>query len=309
MTPFRWICIALLAGATLFLTWGIALEPRFVLEVQEYDAEVPNLPNEWEGADIALFSDLQVGMWLGNTGMVEKTVQRVIDESPSLVLIAGDFVYHPDSADVDEAVNLVRPLTEADLPVIAVLGNHDYSMGSDTDEVKEELAHYLKQELQAIGIHLLENESIAVPSPAEGSSVHIVGLGSAWAQKSSPSEAFSEVPGDGARMTLMHNPVGYRSLLRHSSPVTLAAHTHGGQIRVPFTPSESWLDIAYPREVVADGWAADSIGAMGNRLYVNRGIGLSILPIRFLCPPELTFFTLRTSGGTVPTREPGSPSN
>lgn len=309
MTPLRWISIALLAGGSLFLVWGVAIEPRFVLDVHRYESEVPNLPKEWDGEVIALFSDLQVGMWLGNTRMVEMTIQRVIDESPALVLIAGDFVYHPDSTHVDEAVSLVRPLTEADIPVVAVLGNHDYSMGADTDEVKEEIAYYLQDELRAIGVEVLINESVAVDAPSRDSSVHVVGLGSAWAQKSSPSAAFAGVSRDAARLTLMHNPVSYRDLLPHTSPLTLGAHTHGGQIRVPFTPSESWLKIARPREVVADGWAADSIGAVGNRLYVNRGIGLSVLPIRFLCPPELTLFTLRASRGTLPDRRPGSPSN
>lgn len=299
----------LLTGGLLLLLWGVAIEPRFVLDVRRYDAEVPNLPKEWDGEAVALISDLQVGMWLGNTGMVKTTVRRVLDESPSMVLIAGDFVYHPDSARVDEAVSLVRPLTDAGLPVVAVLGNHDYSMGSDTDELNEQIAEYLQQELQAIGVHVLENESLALGTPSRPSSLHIVGLGSTWAQKSSPSAALADVPADAARITLMHNPVGYRNFSRHTSPLTLAAHTHGGQIRLPFMPSASWLDIARPREVIADGWATDSTGAAGNRLYVNRGIGLSILPIRIFCPPELTLFTLRASRGTLPDREPGSPSN
>lgn len=309
MTPLRWIASLLVTGGLLLLLWGTAIEPRFVLDVRRYEAEVPNLPNEWDSEVVALFSDLQVGMWLENTGMVKKTIQRVLDESPSLVLIAGDFVYHPDSARVDEAVSLVQPLTNAGLPVVAVLGNHDYSMGTNTDEVKEGIAHYLQKELRAIGVQVLENESRAFSTPTKESSLHIVGLGSAWAQKSSPSAAFAGISPDAARLTLMHNPIGYRNLLSHTSPLTLAAHTHGGQIRVPFMPSESWLDIARPHEVIADGWATDSTGAAGNRLYVNRGIGLSILPIRILCPPELTFFTLHSSRGTLPDREPGSPSN
>lgn len=309
MTLLRWIGLLLLSAGLLFLIWGVGIEPRYILDVRRYDAEVANLPKEWDGEVVAMFSDLQVGMWLGNTGMVKKTIQRVVDESPSLVLIAGDFVYHPDSARVDQAVSLVQPLTEADIPVVAVLGNHDYAMGTDQDEVGEEIAQYLQRELTDIGVQVLENESLAVGPPTKATPLHIVGLGSAWAEKSAPSAAFAGLSPEAPRVTLMHNPVGYRALLSGTSPLTLAAHTHGGQIRVPFTPSASWLDIARPREVVADGWAADSLGAAGNRLYVNRGIGLSILPIRFLCPPELTFFTLRPFRGTVPDREPGSPSN
>ena len=306
MTPFRWVVSVLLTGALLLLLWGVVIEPRLVLDVRHYDTEVPRLSQAWEDHTIALVSDLQVGMWLGNTGMVRKTVRRVIDQDPSLVLIAGDFVYHPDSSRVEEAVSLVRPVTEAGLPVVAVLGNHDYAMSSDSDEANEETARYLEQELEAIGVQVLENESTAIAAPGTDSSLYLVGLGSSWAEKSSPSAAFANVPPDAARVVLMHNPVGYRHLPPQTSALTLAAHTHGGQIRVPYTPSESWLEIARSREVIADGWAADSIGADGNRLYVTRGTGMSILPLRIFCPPELTFFTLRRARGTVSDPEPGT---
>lgn len=306
MTLLRWAGSVLLAGGLLLLLWGVAIEPRYVLDVRHYDTEVPNLPQAWEGRTIALFSDLQVGMWLGNTGMVKRTVQRVIDQDPSLVLIAGDFLYHPDSSRIKEAVSLVHPLTTAGLPVVAVLGNHDYAMSSDSDEVNEKTAHDLEEELKAIGARVLENESTSIPAPGTNSSLYLAGLGSAWAEKSSPPAALADVPGDAARVVLMHNPIGYRHLPPHTSALTLAAHTHGGQIRVPYLPSESWLHIARSREVVADGWAADSVGTAGNRLYVTRGIGLSILPIRIFCPPELTFFTLHRAEGTVPDPEPGT---
>ncbi len=63
--------------------------------------------------------------------------------------------------------------------------------------------------------------------------------------------------------------------------------------------SKTWLDIALPREVVAEGWAADSIGRGNNRLYVSRGIGFSLLPIRFFCRPELTIFNLSQKRDTL----------
>ena len=62
-------------------------------------------------------------------------------------------------------------------------------------------------------------------------------------------------------------------------------------IRLPFTPEWSWITFRLEDEVHADGWI-DGYGAPGNRLYVNRGIGFSVLPIRINCPPEITMFTL-----------------
>jgi hypothetical protein len=100
----------------------------------------------------------------------------------------------------------------------------------------------------------------------------------------------------------MHNPISYRSLPQDAAPLAMAGHTHAGQIRLKGLPSQSWLDIARPREVIAEGWAEDSIGAPGNRLYVNRGIGFSVMPVRIWCMPELTLFTLERTEGNVPKR-------
>jgi predicted MPP superfamily phosphohydrolase len=303
MSVLKWIGVVLGAIILLLLLWGVLIEPRFLLDQQDYTAEVTNLPPTWEGQRIALLADFQVGMWWDNTGMVAKAIEAAIEAQPALVLIAGDFVYKPDSAKVRKAVDLVRPLTDANVPTYAVLGNHDYSMTSETSEKRVELARYLAEELEAAGIEVLENEAVPVEAGAD-EPLYVVGLGSAWADEARPLDALADVPFSAARVIFMHNPITFRDLPAQSAPFTLTAHTHGGQVRVPFTPSSSWLDIAREREVIADGWAADSIGATGNRAYVNRGIGFSIVPARVRARPELSLFTLQRSGGTLPERGP-----
>lgn len=306
MSVLKWVGGLLLALILALLAWGILIEPRFLLDVRSFEAKVPNLPPAWEGRTVAVMADFQVGMWFDNPGMVEKTVDEILEAEAELVLIAGDFVYHADSAIVREVVSLIRPLAEADLPVLAVLGNHDYSLASDKDEPRLDMARYLEAELEAAGVRVLENEVVPVTlSPGEDP-LHVVGLGSVWADRSRPEVALANLPSDVARVVLIHNPIAFRDLPPETAPLTTAGHTHGGQLRLPLTPSEAWLDIARPREVVADGWAADSIGATGNRLYVNRGIGFSVVPMRIRCRPELTLFTLRRAHGTMHEREPGT---
>lgn len=270
----------------ILLGWAFA-EPRLLLDVQETEATLPDLPDTWVGEEIAVLADFQIGMWMDNYDMVERAVAEAIRRRPKVALIAGDFVYHPDSSKIRKAVRLVRPLADAETPVFAVLGNHDYALSSETDSVRTDLAGFLTDQLEAVGITVLENESVQLDG------VYIVGIGSAWADRSRPQEALERVPEGAPRIVFMHNPIAYRDLPANSAPLSVAAHTHGGQLRVPFTPSESWLHIARPREVIADGWAADSMGAAGNRVYVNRGIGFSIVPLRFRCTPELTMITLR----------------
>ena len=94
----------------------------------------------------------------------------------------------------------------------------------------------------------------------------------------------------------MHEPDSFAAFPANAAPLALAGHTHGGQIRIPFTDDWSWMSLFVNEKVRADGWISD-FGQAGNRLYVNRGIGFSSFPIRINCRPELTVFTLRRGNG------------
>ena len=151
-------------------------------------------------------------------------------------------------------------------------------------------------------VTVLENDAAAVRI-GDGDPLWVAGVGSVWAEAADVEAARAPLPPGAPRLWVMHNPEAFRRIPAGEAPLALAAHTHGGQIRI-LGPEESWLDIVRPGETVADGWASDEIGQAGNRLYVNRGIGFSGIPARVRCRPELTLVTLRPSGGTLPDRGP-----
>lgn len=91
----------------------------------------------------------------------------------------------------------------------------------------------------------------------------------------------------------MHEPDTFPVIPAGAAPLAFAGHTHGGQVRIPFTDDWSWMSLLVDKEIHGEGWI-DGHGQPGNRLYVNRGIGFSNLPIRINCQPELTVFTLRS---------------
>ncbi len=280
------------------LIYGAIIEPRFLLDVTRYDAGVPGLPDSWVDKKVAFMTDFQTGMWWSNNGMVEKAVKQIISEEADLVLIGGDFVYKPDSAVIRKSVAMIRPLLDAGIPVYAVLGNHDYSMMKKESRRNDTLASYLESQLKGLGARVLKNEAVQLGEP--GSTVSLVGLGSEWAGQSDVRTALSGLDPQSPRIIFMHNPVSFRDLGPDSGPLTLAGHTHGGQLRLPLLPSESWLDIAREREVIADGWSSESLSDRGNRLYVSKGIGFSLIPVRLFCRPELTIFTLQQADGYMP---------
>ena len=297
MSTFQKVLVGLVALTLTAAVWGVGIEPRLLLDDQMYVAALPGLPAAWDGQKVVLLADMQTGMWLDNSGMVRHAVEEAVESKPALALIAGDFLYKADSADVRRAVGLMRPLADAGIPTVAVLGNHDYSMNWKDGRADEALAASLRRALDDAGIRVLQNERTVVAAPGGGSPLAVVGIGSVWAGHSDPAEALAGLAPDAPRLVLMHNPESFKALPAGSAPLALAGHTHGGQVRLPGFPRWSWLHIVRSGEVTADGWIDPSFGAAGNRLYVNRGIGFSTLPVRINCRPELTTITLRRASG------------
>lgn len=248
----HYVGIALACVLLLLLAYGVLVEPRLI-EVKEETAITPGLPNEWDGQRVALIADLQIGMWWGNEETDRRIVDRIIKEKPALVLIAGDFVYKPTDEDepseveredthafqkeVDGAAAIVRPLTAAGLPVYAVLGNHDYGMNHPDSIKNERLAAAVRQKLESIGVRVLENAALplSLPNDTNGKTLYLAGIGSRYARNDHPNRALAEIPGGAPRLAVMHNPDSFAAFPANTAPLALAGHTHGGQIRVPFT--------------------------------------------------------------------------
>ena len=287
--------------------WGFLVEPRLI-DTRDESGIIPDLPDEWEGERIAVIADYQVGMWGANVGTARRMSRQVVEQRPAAVLLAGDFVYKTtaDSSEhLETVVEIVSPLTSAGIPTFAVLGNHDYSLDVEDDTRNDQLARAVEDALKRAGVRVLENEAVALHRTGEREGVqplYLVGIGSEWAGRANPAEALRQVPLGAARVVFMHNPQSFTRLPAGAAPLAVAAHTHGGQIRLPWSPHWSWISIVREGETHADGWIADaSFGQPGNRLYVNRGVGFSDLPVRINCRPELTYMSL--SGGALPPRD------
>ena len=268
LKAIAYIGTALLAIITLILVWGVLIAPRLI-DQREWMAEIPALPASWNRRQIALIADLQVGMWLGNTDTVRRMVDRLIKRKPAAVLIAGDFIYHPiedEPEDVREefepsdyredaleeirqAVDLIRPLVEAGIPVYAVLGNHDYGMETESAVAVPWLADLVTTSLSEIGIQVLRNQAVLIEPPNAAAAgerspdlpFYLVGIGAHLARQDDVNLALTEVPAAAARLVLMHHPASFERIPAGQAPLALAAHTHGGQIRLPFLPEWTWL--------------------------------------------------------------------
>lgn len=281
------------------LIWGFVVEPYILVDRTAYDVPIRNLSESWEGQRIAVIGDYQIGMWLDNEGTIERIVDLLVEERPAAVLIVGDFVYHPiqnSEREAQRAAELTRPLIEAGIPVYGVLGNHDYAMKGPDATAHPEIAERVFTTMEAIGVDMLANDAAALDltGAPEATPLYIVGLGAHYPNEARPELALSRVPDDAPRIVMMHNPDTFERLPPNTAPLAVAGHTHGGQVSIPFTPEWTWMTFVREDAIHAAGWI-DGYGAPGNRLYINRGIGFSILPMRINAPPEVTIFTLRAS--------------
>lgn len=299
-----WLLVVLPAG---ILSWGL-LEPYFY-EVVEEQAVIDELPERWEGERFAQISDWQVGMWLSNTATMAWLVEYLVAERPAFVLFTGDFVayVHAGTDDADEALATVASrlsrLAAAGIPVYGVLGNHDYEMNTQTATPVAALAEQVRAVLGEAGVIFLQNDAVPLihprrePAATEAARVaealYLVGVGAHWPERDDVDAALERVPERAARIVMMHHPDSFIAFPEHTAPLAVAGHTHGGQIRLPFMKDWSWMSWTQSDDVHADGWSDGQYGESGNRLYINRGIGFSTLPLRINCRPEVTMFTLR----------------
>jgi predicted MPP superfamily phosphohydrolase len=146
--------------------------------------------------------------------------------------------------------------------------------------------------LKVHGIPTLVNSSLAFER--NGSRLWFAGLRSSLEDAPNLNEALPRQTAPNEPVILLaHEPDYAPHVVKHGGvDLMLSGHTHGGQIRLPF--------IGTPRSMLAPGGRRFvhgyfNVGPM--QLYVNRGIGTVKIPVRFLCPPELTLFTLQPAEG------------
>jgi hypothetical protein len=292
-----WLFVKVLA---VLLVYGTAIEPRFVDRDNQL-APIPNLPAEWEGKQIAIFADLQVGMWWANKDAARRLVRQVVRIHPALVLIAGDFVYKARNnvdAQMVEVLRILQPIIDAHIPMYAVLGNHDYELMNENSrpDSSNVIARRVATALDSAGVRMMDNRSFAMPSSAadsaDSSRLYIVGVGEKWARSDHPDRALAKVPVGAPRIVFMHDPDSFARIPAGEAPIAVAAHTHAMQFDIPFLSDFYWYHFETDAGATGvDGWLKH-YGEPGNKLYVNRGVGFSALPIRINAVPQLTVFTL-----------------
>ncbi len=269
----------LLAGAAalgLPSGWWYAerVEPYW-LAVEAHTLTLPGLPAAFDGLTVVQLSDLHLGPVPtpeASDAMVAAAVRTAVALRPDLIVITGDFVRRWGwESRLTEAL---RPLT-APLGVLGVRGNHDWYRGAEA----------VAERVTAAGVHLLNNAHLRLTRGDEA--VYVAGLDDQYDNRHDLNQALAGLPAGALVILLAHEPdFATTAAADGRVALQLSGHSHGGQVRLPFLRA-TWLPRLGRR--FPHGWY--QVGAM--QLYVNRGIGVVGVPVRFNCRPEVTHFTLR----------------
>jgi predicted MPP superfamily phosphohydrolase len=231
---------------------------------------------EHSGLRVAVLSDFHVGSPFLKLNALQKIVTTTNAQNPDLVLLLGDFIRGGRGESVIPPEPIADALASLRAPagVISVLGNHDWWYNGPR----------VRHALESRGIRVLDNEAIRVHY--HGQTFWLCGLQDLWTRGDGVAATLAKVTDSEPVLMMMHNPDVFPRVPDRVS-LTIAGHTHGGQVNLPVigrpvVPSEFGQRYAY-----------GLIEENGKKLFVTSGLGTSIIPVRFRVTPEIVILQLQ----------------
>src|SRR5436190_18991320 len=264
-TPLRSLALSLTHVARAALT-----EP-YMLTIEHKQIQLNRLPTAFNGFRIVQLSDVHHGPF-SDREQIERAVETANRLQPDMVALTGDYIskerYY--AAPCAEMLGKLK----ARYGVYAVLGNHDHW----TD------AALITDRFRAEGITVLINEGMRFEQ--NDAAFWLAGVDDSMVGLEDMSLALAGARDDEMKLLLAHNPIVLRRAVRASVDLVLSGHTHGGQVAIRGERAS-----ARPRKRLLKG-----LWRQGNtQIYVNRGLGTVVLPIRYGCPPEISLLELRSN--------------
>ncbi|WP_243291657.1 metallophosphoesterase [Bacillus sp. FJAT-47783] len=267
---------ALLAGVG--ISFGGYSYIRFIepkrLSVTKKQIKHRFIPKSFHQKTIVQFSDTHLSDYF-KIEQLERVVNTINSFNPDVIVFTGDLIDEPNRYNrLNDIVPVLQDLS-APLGKYAIYGNHDHG-GYGTD--------IYKNIMERSNFELLQNKSKKIQLE-DGSFIYMAGLDDLMLGKPDWDKTFHKMAENTYTILLAHEPDAANRTKHYPVHLQLSGHSHGGQIKLPFigplyTPpfSNDYHEGFY------------EVGS--TTLYVNRGLGTTRLPFRFLSVPEITVFTL-----------------
>jgi hypothetical protein len=230
---------------------------------------------------VAVLADLHVGSPFNGIEKLDRIIALTEGGGPDLVLLAGDFVIHDvfgGRFEAPEEIGARLGKLRAPLGVLGVLGNHDWWLDAER----------VRRALETHGIRVLEDAALEVA--AGDCRFWVAGVGDYWESPHDVARALAPVPERAPVLVFTHNPDVFPEIPGRVN-LTVAGHTHGGQVYVPL------LGRPVVPSKYGERYAIGHVVEDGRHLFVTPGLGTSIIPVRFLVPPEVSILILEAEAG------------
>ena len=242
------------------------------------------VPKDFDGFKIVQISDLHNKVFGKEQ---DKLLEKVANISPDIIVVTGDIVdrrrYNLENAMyfVNEALKIA--------PIYYVSGNHEAWSGK---------YYEVKERLIKAGVYVIEDEMIEIKK--ENSIINILGLSdpafitSSYSEETDTSKmkeylkSWSSVKG--FNVLLSHRPELFDLYSSSNIDIVFSGHAHGGQIRIPFIGG-----IIAPNQGFFPKYTAGSYNSNQTTMFVSRGLGNSLFPVRIFNRPEIISVTLKVS--------------
>jgi predicted MPP superfamily phosphohydrolase len=262
-TPLRSLALNLAQAAR------SALAEPFMLTIEHRPIQLERLPQAFEGFRVVHLSDVHHSAFTSRE-QVARAVETANRLNPDIIALTGDYISH-DRAFAAPCAELLGRL-HARYGVYAVLGNHDHW----TD------AALITDLFRAEGITVLVNQGMRFEQ--RGAAFWLAGVDDTMVGLEDISLALAGSRDDEMKLLLAHNPIILRRAARAGVDLVLSGHTHGGQVKLRSERGAA----GRPRRRLLKG-----LGRQGDtQIYVTRGVGTVVLPVRFGCPPEVSLLEL-----------------
>lgn len=263
-TPLRAFALNLTEAARSALT-----EP-YRLTIEHQQIHLRRLPQALDGFRIVQLSDIHHSPFTSRE-QIRRAVETANNLQPDMIALTGDYISKERryAAPCAELLGKLR----ARYGVYAVLGNHDHW----TD------AALITDLFRAEGITVLVNQGMRFEK--NGAAFWLAGVDDTMVGLEDLSLALAGASEAEMKLLLAHNPIILRRAARAGVDLVLSGHTHGGQVSLRSERSAS----GRPRRRLLKGLARQG----ETQIYITRGLGTVVLPVRFGCPPEVSLLELR----------------
>ena len=272
------VSIALLVGLCVWTIWG-----NTALEINEYKIMSDKIPDAFSGFRIAQVSDLHNAEFGEDN---EKLITMLSQTDPDIIVITGDLI---DSRQTDLNVALEFAWQAGKIArVYYVSGNHEARVPEYED---------LKNGLVKAGAVILENQKVQITR--EGESITLMGIDDPSFQENYlfgdaegvAKQAISDLQdaSDGYTILLSHRPELFDTYVDSGVDLVFSGHAHGGQFRLPFVGG-----LVAPNQGFFPQYDAGRFDEKNTTMIVSRGVGNSIIPVRFNNRPEIVVAQLKS---------------